>query len=585
MPASRSAARYVARVDVASGRELPGPIEPRELLARAHRGTPALPLRFLASRAVSLTGGEWLLDLAQRGWTVLAGRVSSLWGHGATVFRFRPTAGRDEAGRKAHLQALRAAARRALLACGEPPRLSVVLTGATGFVGQQVLLQAARDPHVAEVVCVVRPLRRGDARGGRGGSGSARARGARLLARLGLEESAPRFRFVAGDIEKRFLGLSGAELRRLRRTATHLVHCAASVSFDAPYEESFRANVLGSRHAAELALDLQRAPGSRFVSYVALETSYVHGRAGHTLVREGTLSFPRGYYNNFYELTKAMATLETERALHARGLRVAQLLPSIVVGESRTGNNHGDAKVVNAPVNAFGRAREGLLGDAHRGWWGRLESGLASALMSAYPADGSAELNLVPVDRVAAGVLAALTAPDAVGRRIHLATDRRIRSDVMARIVREELEVGVRLSDPTVTRALLLPLARALLRRYGLERLAQSLERLGSVFEGYSDWGQPIHGVGDDVKVLALPARRPDTVQVFRMVCRHNRYVQAFGAVRDADEVARRERVWRRAVDDIEYATGRDAAALPPAVFRRLLQQRVDTATLRWREG
>lgn len=582
---SRSPARYVARVDVASGRELPGPIAPQELLAQAHRRLPDVAVRFLASRLVSLTGSEWLVDLADHGWSGLRSRLSSLAGWSATAFRLRPPGHRSEAASKARLQALRTDARRALEACGQPPRLCVLLTGATGFLGQQILLQAADDPHVAEVVCLIRPLRRRAGRGGPRRAVGTRERGEQLLARLGLQEAAGKFRFVPGDIEKPALGLSALELRRLRHTATHLVHCAADVSFDATYEDSFRANVAGARHALELAMALQRAPGSRFVCHVAVETSYVHGRAGHDEVREGSLCFPRGYYNNYYELTKAMATLETDRALAGHGLRVVQLLPSIIVGESRTGNNHGDTKVVNAPINAFGRIHEGLVGNGNRGLLNRIESSMASALTVAFPADGSAELNLVPVDRVAAGVLAALTAPEAIGRRIHLATDHRIRSDAMARIIREELEVGVRLSDPTLTRALLLPLARALLHRYGLGRLAQSMERLGSIFEGYSEWGQPIHGVGDDVKVLALPAHRPDTLQVFRMLCRHNRYVQEFGAVKDADEIARRERVWRRAIESIEFDTGRDAASLPPALFRRLLAERMDLATFLWRPG
>jgi hypothetical protein len=90
--------------------------------------------------------------------------------------------------------------------------------------------------------------------------------------------------------------------------------------------------------------------------------------------------------------------------------------------------------------------------------------------------------------------------------------------------------------------------------------------------------------VGDDVRVLGLPGRRPDTVQVFRMLCRHNRYVQEFGGVRDADEVARRERVWARAIDDIEFATGRRAARMPAPQFRELLAQRIDLAAFQPRE-
>ena len=38
-----------------------------------------------------------------------------------------------------------------------------------------------------------------------------------------------------------------------------------------------------------------------------------------------------------------------------------------------------------------------------------------------FPGDPSAEINLVPVDRVVAGIIAALKTPEATGRRVHLA--------------------------------------------------------------------------------------------------------------------------------------------------------------------
>ena len=74
-----------------------------------------------------------------------------------------------------------------------------------------------------------------------------------------------------------------AELATLEKTVTHVVHCAASVSFDDTYENSFRANVLGARNAMEFALTLQRARGSRFIHHIAIETSYIHGRKKRTI--------------------------------------------------------------------------------------------------------------------------------------------------------------------------------------------------------------------------------------------------------------------------------------------------------------
>jgi nucleoside-diphosphate-sugar epimerase len=347
------------------------------------------------------------------------------------------------------------------------------------------------------------------------------------------------------------------------------------VSFDDTYENSFRANVLGCRNALAFSKRIQAAKGSRFVAHVAIETSYIHGRRKRTIAQEKTLVFPRHFYNNYYELTKAMASIETDRALVDDGLRVTQLLPSIVIGHSRTGNNRGDTKVLNAPVNAFGRAREALesLGG---GWPDRARAWLVGLIARTFPADRSAELNLVPVDRVAAGILAALTAPTAIGARIHLATDNRIRTEEIVRVTREELGVNVRMADPTLTRNLTLPVVKAVLVAMGEKRLANVLERLGTIFGVYGEWGQPIHDVGNDVRILKLPIRRPDTVAAFRMLCRHNGYVQGFGTVRDLDEVARRERLWEETIDEIEFESGRQVASMRRSELHRLLAERLD---------
>jgi hypothetical protein len=275
-----------------------------------------------------------------------------------------------------------------------------------------------------------------------------------------------------------------------------------------------------------------------------------------------------------------MASIETDRHLVHEGLRVAQLLPSIVIGDSCTGNNRGDTKVVNAPINAFGRAREAEE-KAGGDLVARAKAMAISVLASGFPGDASAELNLVPVDRVVAGILAALTAPEAIGNRIHLATDNRIRSEEMIRITREELGVRVRLTDPTLHRTVTLPVAKAVLTRLNEPRLAGAMEKLAMIFGGYSEWGQPVHDVGNDVRILGLPLRRPDTTHAVRMLCRHNKYVQEFGRVRDPDEVARREKMWVKALEAMQLQTGLEAGAIRAGEFRRLLARQIELPAFR----
>jgi nucleoside-diphosphate-sugar epimerase len=597
-PLDRSPARYIKKVDRLTGTEIPGPIDPEDLLVHAHRDNHPVEMaaQFAASRFIQVTGNEALvkrgLKIVNRLGGMLGEGVGALTGNpererqakrllGVTtrdvVFQFRETTHLSEREVKQRVQQVQKEARARLQARGSQPRLKVLLTGATGFVGKEILAQAAEDRRIEEVVAVVRPETVRDPRTKEVLKVLSPAeRGAALLKRLHIHgASARKFRFVDGDIEKPAFGVASAVLAGLRTSLTHVVHCAASVSFDDPYEASFRANVLGCTNALEFSKSVARAPGSRFIAHVAIETSYIHGRRKRTIAQESVLAFPPHFYNNFYELTKAMASIETDRALVEDELPVTQLLPSIVIGHSRTGNNRGDTKVVNAPINAFGRAKEALAslgGD----WSARARGWLVSLIATTFPADRSAELNLVPVDRVAAGILAALTTPEAIGNRIHLATDNRIRSEEVIAITREELEINVRLVDPTLTRNLTLPLVKAVLLAMNEPKLANVIAKLGAIFGVYGEWGQPIHDVGNDVRILGLPIRRPDTAAAFRMLCRHNRYVQEFGKVRDGDEVARRERLWEDTIDALEFETGRQVAAMGAREFRKLFDARVD---------
>ena len=153
--------------------------------------------------------------------------------------------------------------------------------------------------------------------------------------------------------------------------------------------------------------------------------------------------------------------------------------------------------------------------------------------------------------------------PESIGERIHLATDNRIRSEDIARITREEIGIDVRLADPTLFRNVTLPVVKAVLERSGEPKLANALEKLGTIFGGYGEWGQPIHDVGNDVRILGLPLRRPNTENAFRMLCRHNKYVQEFGRVRDLDEIARREQLWEKSLKAIEHEAARSRPSRP----------------------
>ncbi len=606
-PPEWSPGRFIEKVSLATGEVLDVDILPKQLLVQHHRDYHVVDVysRFLMSRLVKVTGDpervtkgmKEVRKFGHKAMDVLA-KVSgmgdpkklgkALLGLKAKEYYFRfkksPLTHEEVETRIAKLRQ-EAARKLAAVRKGKKTSLRVLLTGGTGFIGKEILWQAANDPDVVEMVVLIRPKEIRDRKTKQVVRVDSPAdRGRQLLAQLWLEDHPARdkFRFIDGDIEKPDLGIDAAERARLARSLTHVIHCAASVAFDDPYEESFKANVLGTLNALAFSLSLQNAEGSPFVAHTSIETSYIHGRQTREPAREDEIVFPRNFYNNYYELTKAMGSIETDRFMLERGLRVTQLCPAIVIGESGTGNNRGDTKVVNAPVNAFGRAKQAL-GETSGTWSERSKTWMIAKLACIFPGDPSAELNLVPVDRVVMGIIAALKRPEAVGERVHLATDNRVTSEGMRNICQEEIDVKVKLAEPTMHRNVTLPVLTKVLSGMGQERLANTLKTLGTIFGGYSEWGQPIHEVGKDVEVLGLPLPRPNTEHAVRMLCRHNRFVQDFGQVRDLDEISRRERIWHDFLAELREATGQEPGALAAADFQKRLNEAIELKAFEWK--
>lgn len=602
LPEDISPARYIEKVNLETGEILEEEIHPRQLLVNNHRDYHLVDIqaqRFM-SRLVKKTGdedgardrmkrvrafGHKTAEVVAKTFGQDPTSVSkSLFGLKEKEYYFRykkePLSREQIEGLLAELQEEAHQRLEAVRKEEGHLGLKVLLTGGTGFVGQEILWQAAHDDDVEEMVVLIRPKTIRDRKTKEVVKVLSPAeRGESLLTRLWLEtpEQRAKFRFVAGDVEQPKMGLSDEVFEELKGSLTHVIHCAASVAFDDPYEASFKANVTGTLNALAFSRNLQEAPGSPFIAHLGIETSYIHGRHKKDVAREDHMVFPRNFYNNYYELTKAMASIETEHFIVQHRLRVVQLCPAIVIGEEMTGNNRGDTKVVNAPVNVFGRAHQALSHPKKDAGWVERSTGTLIARMACiFPGDPSAELNLIPVDWVVKGIMAALKKPKAVGRRVHLATDNRLTSKEIRDTVESELGVDVKLAEPTLHRTVTLPALTKVLKGLKQERIAHALDKLGTIFGGYSEWGQPIHEVGRDVTILGLPEKRPTTRHAFRMLCRHNRYVQEFGAVKDADEISRRERIWAEICQELEEETGEPVGAMEAEDFQKALAARLD---------
>jgi HAD superfamily hydrolase (TIGR01490 family) len=153
----------------------------------------------------------------------------------------------------------------------------ILITGATGFVGEALLERLLYDLPDTEVLLLVRPR----------GMTSAAERVEHLLAgatfgRLRDRDGADAVQALVGS---RIIVLEGDldAVPDLPADIDIAIHCAGEVSFDPPIDEGFATNLLGTLKLLA-AID---ASGSR-PHYVHVSTAYVAGRQqGH--IREGRL--------------------------------------------------------------------------------------------------------------------------------------------------------------------------------------------------------------------------------------------------------------------------------------------------------
>ena len=152
-------------------------------------------------------------------------------------------------------------------------RREFLLTGVTGFLGKVVLEELVRrreELGLARVHLIIRPRRQL----------SPEERFEREVASSTCFSLLPRgwtdaVSVVEGTLERSCLGLSPESREDLGQRVTHVLHAAASVSFDLPLAEAARANVATTVHLLELARSC-----SRLERLVYVSTAYVTPHTG-----------------------------------------------------------------------------------------------------------------------------------------------------------------------------------------------------------------------------------------------------------------------------------------------------------------
>lgn len=263
----------------------------------------------------------------------------------------------------------------------EDPRSGgVLLTGATGFLGMELLARFLEhtDRHVFALV-----------RGADDRATAARLeRTLRSLFGSG-HPYAERVTAVRGDITRPGLGLRG-DADGLARQVSEIAHGAASVSFELELKASRAVNVQGTRRVVEFAERCQARGGLRRLSHIS--TAYVAGDHRGRF-SEDDLDVGQSF-RNAYERSK----LEAEGLVAGarRRLPITVLRPSIVVGERGSGWT-ASFNVLYWPLRAFSRGA-----------------------YPALPARRDAPVDVVPVDYVADAIFALSQAPEAEGETYHL---------------------------------------------------------------------------------------------------------------------------------------------------------------------
>ncbi len=260
-------------------------------------------------------------------------------------------------------------------------RGGVLLTGATGFVGMEVLARYLEHSD-RTVSCLIRAP----------SDDRARQRLDEVIRNLfgrGADRYAARVAAYAADLTAPGLGLSPHRRDRLAESVTTIVHSAASISFVLPLEEAREINVGGTRRMLEFA-QLAQARGGLH-RYGQVSTAFVAGTHDGRFA-EGDLEVGQGFRNS-YEQSK----FEAEQLVRSHDeLPWTILRPSIVVGDRRSGWTAA-FNVLYWPLRAF-----------------------SSGLFKTVPANLAAPLDVVSIDFVADAIHELCECDEGVGGTFHL---------------------------------------------------------------------------------------------------------------------------------------------------------------------
>ena len=252
---------------------------------------------------------------------------------------------------------------------------TILLTGATGFLGTAVARRLIQEPDLT-VIALVR----------------AESQAAADLRISRAWWDWPELRtadveVLPGDVSLPNLGLDEAAYARLARRITHIIHAASDLRVNAPLNELRRTNVQGTANIIQLVRQAKHIE-----RYSHISTAYVAGRR-NGIIPEADLTADYGF-SNAYEESKYEGECLVQAAKNE--LPISVFRPGMIVGASDT----GEIRTFNTfyfPLRLY-----------------------LTGKLRIIPADPALPVNIVPVDYVAEAIVRLTFTPDAKGLTFHL---------------------------------------------------------------------------------------------------------------------------------------------------------------------
>lgn len=258
------------------------------------------------------------------------------------------------------------------------------ITGGTGLVGKSLLPRILKTFPQSTITLLARGEDEEDA------AERVREIAQHIEDEEGIADATKRIDGMRGDVGLDHCGLATAQVERIAKEATHIIHGAATIRFDHPIDEARALNCGGTRRL--LAIAHMCAEKGKLKRFVYIGSSSVSGQRGG-YIYEHELEMGQRFFNT-YEQSKN----ESERIVRNNFDKIPCTVfrPSIIIGDSRTGKT-SSFNVIYIPLRL-----------------------VQKGMLTYVPGTPDTLMDLVPIDWVDDAMVHILSKEESVGKVFHI---------------------------------------------------------------------------------------------------------------------------------------------------------------------